>query len=112
MSGWRVSIRSAVGIVGVKACFLSRPVPIGSLIITSWKQYVPFLFPNKSVKHFCSSCVVNEYFARNLGVLFLWIGSILVSHLDVQPNVTIDLLKKTRRSTQQNNDKFYWYLRL
>ena len=33
MSGWRVSIRSAVDIVGAKACFLSRPVPIGSLMV-------------------------------------------------------------------------------
>ena len=80
--------------------------------MTSWKQYVPFLILNKSVKRFCSSSVVNEYFARNLGVLCLWIGSILVSHLDVQPKVTIDVLKKTRRSTQQNNDKFNWHLRL
>ena len=49
MSGWRVSIRSAAGIVGVKACFLSRPVPIGSLMVEVYNDIVkavcPFLDP-------------------------------------------------------------------
>ena len=44
------------------ACSMKRQ----RFIMTSWKPYVPFLFPSKSVQHFLSTCFVNEYFARNL----------------------------------------------
>lgn len=45
MSGWRVSIRSVVGIVGVNACFLSRPVPIGSLMVEAYNDIVKAVRP-------------------------------------------------------------------
>ena len=45
MSRWRVSIRSAVGIVGVKACLLSRPVPIGSLMVEVYNDIMKAVRP-------------------------------------------------------------------
>ena len=45
MSGWRVSIRSAVGIVGVKACFVGRPVPIGSLMVEVYNDIMKAVRP-------------------------------------------------------------------